>query len=131
MKTIRFFAGLLASALALSLAATGFAHEAHKKGKDKADASAPAAKAGKLVKLTDKDAAWAATERKKYPLTVCLTSDEKLGSMGENAEFIHRQDGKLDRLRVFCCAGCEDDFLNEPAKYLAKIDAAAKQKAGK
>jgi YHS domain-containing protein len=130
MKTIRSYAGLLASALALSLTATGIAHEAHKKEKEKANAQAPAAKAGTLVKLTEKDAKWAEKERKAYPLDVCLTSDEKLGSMGENAEFIYRVQGKPDRLLRFCCAGCEEDFLKEPAKYLAKLDSAAKQKRG-
>ena len=61
-------------------------------------------------------------------MTVCLTSDEKLGSMGDNAEFIYREAGKPDRLLLFCCGGCEDDFLKAPAKFLAKLDAAAKAK---
>lgn len=42
---------------------------------------------------------------------------------------IYRVDGKADRLLVFCCDGCEDDFMKEPAKYLAVLDAAAKKKA--
>jgi hypothetical protein len=125
MKMNRIPAGLLACTLALSITATGFAHEAHKKNDA---AKAATAGAGQLVKITDKEAAWAAKARKEYPLTVCLTSDEKLGSMGDNAEFIYRQAGKPDRLLVFCCAGCEDDFVKEPAKYLAKLDAAAKSK---
>jgi YHS domain-containing protein len=129
MKSTRMIIGL--GALALGLSATSVvAHEAHKKEKEKAAAAAPAAK-GTLHKLTEKDAAWAKKERAAYPLTVCLTSDEKLGSMGDNAEFIYREQGKGDRLVVFCCAGCEEDFLKEPAKYLAKIDAAAKQKKAK
>lgn len=97
-------------------------HAAH------ATPAATAAKTGKLVKLTEKDAAWAATARMEYPLDVCVTSDEKLGSMGKSPEYIYRVDGLPDRLVVFCCSGCEEDFLKEPAKYLAKIDAA---KAGK
>lgn len=128
MKTNHLFAGLCAIALGLSVNAA-LAHEAHKK--DGATAAASAADKGALVKLTEKDKAWAAKERAAYPMTVCLTSDEKLGSMGDNAEFIYREKGKPDRLLVFCCGGCEDDFLKDPAKYLAKLDAAAKQKAKK
>jgi hypothetical protein len=89
------------------------------------------ARSGKLVPVTEKDAAWAAKARKDYPLDVCLTSDEKLGSMGKSPEYIYRVDGQPDRLVVFCCDGCEEDFMKEPAKYLAKIDAAkSKGKAG-
>jgi hypothetical protein len=128
MKTNRLFAGLSAIALGLSVN-VALAHEAHKK--DQAPVAAAAADKGSLVKLTEKDKAWAAKERAAYPMTVCLTSDEKLGSMGDNAEFIYREKGKPDRLLMFCCGGCEDDFLKDPAKYLAKFDAAAKQKAKK
>ena len=126
MKSKHLFVGLGALALCLSTG-SAVAHDAHKKEKAKAAAPAPAAK-GTLHKLTDKDAAWAKKERAAYPLTVCLTSDEKLGSMGDNAEFIYREKGKPDRLLVFCCAGCEEDFMKEPAKFLAKLDAAAQQK---
>jgi hypothetical protein len=88
------------------------------------------AKAGKLVAVSEKEAAWAAKARKEYPLDVCLTSDEKLGSMGKSPEYIYRVDGKPDRLVVFCCDGCEEDFMKDTAKYLAKIEA-AKSKGGK
>lgn len=128
MKSIRLLIGLSALALGHSVNASS-AHEAHNKDKEK---TAPAASAkGTLTKVTEKDAAWAAKQRPAYPLTVCLTSDEKLGSMGDNAEFIYREQGKPDRLLLFCCAGCEEDFLKEPAKFLAKLDAAAKQKNAK
>jgi hypothetical protein len=40
-------------------------------------------------------------------------------------EFIYREAGKPDRLVMFCCEGCGDDFMKEPGKYLAKLDAAA------
>ena len=89
-----------------------------------------AAKAGKLVPVTEKDATWAANARKAYPLDVCVASGEKLGTMGKSPEYIYRVDGQPDRLVVFCCAGCEEDFLKEPAKHLAKIDAGAKGKGG-
>jgi hypothetical protein len=81
------------------------------------------ATSGKLVPVTEKEAAWADKARQDYPLDVCLTSDEKLGSMGKPPEFIYRVDGKPDRLVIFCCSGCEDDFLEDPSKYLAKLDA--------
>lgn len=123
-KSIRYSLGLGAIALGL-LTSYAPANDAHKKPADKPAPAAPA-KAGKLVKLTEKDAAWAAKARAAYPLKVCLTSDEKLGSMGDNAEYIYREEGKPDRLVVFCCDGCEEDFMKEPAKYLAKLDAAAK-----
>lgn len=99
-------------------------------GKDQAS-SAPAASAekiGKLVPLTEKDAEWAAKARKEYPLTVCLTSDEALGSMGKSPEYIYRTEGKPDQLVIFCCDGCEEDFMKTPATYLAKIEAAKKAK---
>jgi hypothetical protein len=126
MKTIRYSYGLCALALGLSTAA--LAHDGHKKDKENATVAAPAEKAGKLVAVTEKDAAWAAKARKEYPLDVCLTSDEKLGSMGKSPEYIYRVEGKPDRLLVFCCDGCEEDFMKEPAKYLAKLDTAAKAK---
>lgn len=111
----------LAVSTALLLAAPAFAQQDHA---HHGAAAATPAKAGKLIRITEKDAAWAAKARKEYPLDVCLTSDEKLGSMGKSPEYIYRVDGQPDRLVVFCCDGCEEDFLKEPAKYLAKIDAA-------
>ena len=30
-----------------------------------------------------------------------------------------------DRLLIFCCDGCEEDFMKDTAKYLAVLDAAA------
>ena len=129
MKTIRYSVGLIASVLVLSVVSPSFAHEAHKKDADKAGAQAATGKTGKLVAVTEKDAAWASKARKVYPLDVCLTSGDKLGSMGKSPEYIYRVDGQADRLLVFCCDGCEDDFMKEPAKYLAKLDDAAKKKA--
>jgi YHS domain-containing protein len=126
MKSIHQTFGLCALAFGLIIGGHAFAAD-HSKHHEKTG-GATAKMAGELVKLTEKDAAWAAKARAAYPLKVCLTSDEKLGSMGDNAEYIYREKGKPDRLIVFCCDGCEDDFKKEPAKYLAKLDAAAKQK---
>jgi hypothetical protein len=72
-----------------------------------ADAKAPAAKA---------DA---------YPLKTCIVSDEPLGSMGDAVTHTHREAGKPDRIILFCCEGCVDDFKSDPAKFLKKLDAAA------
>lgn len=84
--------------------------------------------AGKLIKVKEVDAAWLAEARKNYPLDVCVTSDEKLDSMGDASEFVYRAKGQPDRLVKFCCDGCEDDFMKEPAKYLSRLDEAAKAK---
>lgn len=70
-----------------------------------------------------------AREKADYPLNVCAVSSEELGSMGEPFDYIHQEAGKPDRLVRMCCEGCVKKFKKEPAKYLARIDAAAKQKA--
>src|SRR5687768_12050813 len=104
MKSIHPTLGLCALALGLSISGPVFAAESHGKTDEKAGAATTKA-SGELVKLTEKDAAWAAKARAAYPLKVCVTSDEKLGSMGDNAEFVYREKGKPDRLVVFCCEG--------------------------
>ncbi len=55
----------------------------------------------------------------EYPLDVCIVSGQKLGSMGD--PIVITQEGREVR---FCCAGCVPKFKAEPAKYLAKLDAA-------
>jgi hypothetical protein len=77
------------------------------------------------------DAEIIAAARKAYPLKTCLVSNEPLGSMGEAAGYIHRAKGQPDRVVFLCCEGCGDDFKASPAKFLAKVDAAAAGKAGK
>ena len=69
-----------------------------------------------------------AKARASYPLKTCLVSDEPLGSMGEAMPYIHRVAGQPDRVVFLCCDGCSDDFKAAPAKFLAKVDAAAKAK---
>ena len=73
------------------------------------------------------DAALIAQARAAYPLKTCLVSDEALGSMGEALGYVHRTAGQPDRVVFFCCGGCTDDFKAEPAKFLAKLDAAKKK----
>lgn len=72
-----------------------------------------------------------AKARAEYPLKTCLVSDEALGSMGEAVPYVHRAAGKPDRVIFVCCEGCIDDFKADPAKYLKKVDDAAKAKPGK
>jgi hypothetical protein len=69
-----------------------------------------------------------AQARANYPLKTCLVSDESLGSMGDAVAYIHRVAGQPDRVDFFCSGGCTDDFKANPAKFLAKVDAAAKAK---
>ena len=80
-----------------------------------------------------KTGAPAAAEAAKpaYPLTTCVVSGEKLGSMGDAVDYVHKEEGKPDRLVRFCCASCIKKFKKDPAKYLAKLDEAEKAAAEK
>lgn len=57
-----------------------------------------------------------------YPLDTCVVTGLKLGSMGDPVVMQHE-----GRTVKFCCAGCPPKFRKEPAKYLAKLDAAVAQ----
>lgn len=93
--------------------------------------AANAASTGELVAVTEKDAAWVAKEKEKYPTTQCIVSEDKLGAdMGKPADFIYREAGKPDRLVSFCCKDCVKDFNKDPQKYLKILDEAAAQKSG-
>ena len=123
MKLTTLRSSLLTSSvlvLALSLGASTslLADAKHDKH---ADASA-------AKKMTPAETALIAKARASYPLKTCLVSDEALGSMGEAAPYIHRATGQPDRVVFVCCDGCIDDFKANPAKFLAKLDAAAKAK---
>lgn len=63
-----------------------------------------------------------------YPLTTCVVSGDKLenGDMGPPVNYVHKEEGKPDRLVRFCCKSCIRDFKKDPAKYLKKIDDAVK-----
>lgn len=120
MKTmIRSTYGLCALSLGLFSFNALAASEGHHK--EAAKAAATATKVGSLVPARELDPAWLEKARKAYPLRHCLTSDEELGSMGKSPEYAYRVEGQPDRLVIFCCEGCEEDFLKEPAKYLAKL----------
>lgn len=66
-----------------------------------------------------------------YPLKTCIVSDDELGGMGKPVEYVHHEAGKPDRVVLFCCKDCIADFKKEPAKYLAKLDAAEAKAAKK
>jgi len=103
---------LLAVALPVSVTLAAEKHAGHASDQKKPETPAEA----ELI----------AKARATYPLKTCLVSDEALGSMGEATAFIHRAAGKPDRVVFFCCDGCSDDFKADPAKFLKKVDDAAK-----
>jgi len=70
------------------------------------------------AKKTPTDAEIVAAQLPSYPTDKCLVSDEPLGSMGEPIDFVH--EGRLLRL---CCKGCLKGVKEDPAKYIAKVDA--------
>ncbi len=60
------------------------------------------------------------TTPKPYPLTTCIISGEKLGSMGKPPVLV------VDGQEVqFCCKSCINDFNKDPQKYLKEIAAKA------
>ena len=64
------------------------------------------------------------TKVKPYPLTKCIVSGEKLGSMGTPYVLTNgTQEVK------FCCKGCLKDFNKEKASFMKKIDEAGKKEA--
>ena len=60
---------------------------------------------------------------KPYPLDKCIVSDEKLGADPGMKEFVFTHEGQEIKL---CCKSCQKDFNKNPAKYLKKLDGAAK-----
>ncbi len=120
MKTIRSLSFVLAAVGALIFSRVAFAHEGHNH-----DAT------GQLVAPTDKEATWVADQKAKYPTSVCIVSDDKLGGdMGKPVDFIYRVEGKPDRLVTFCCKDCVKDFNKDPDKYLKILDDAVAKKSG-
>lgn len=57
-------------------------------------------------------------EETKYPLTTCVVSGEKLGSMGE--PYVFTYEGTEVRL---CCDHCKPKFDENAQEYLKKIPA--------
>jgi hypothetical protein len=66
----------------------------------------------------------AATATAAYPLNTCVVSGGKLGGMGKPVTYVHHQAGQPDRTLMFCCRACIRKFEKDPARFLAKLDAA-------
>jgi len=114
MKILRSLSIAAALFGAMATSSTAFANH----GNDK----------GKLVPVTEKDAAWVAKAKAEYPTTACIVSEDKLGGdMGKPVDFIYRVEGMPDRLITFCCKDCVKDFNKDPEKYLKTLDGAAKK----
>jgi len=125
MNFIRSFLVALAFGSAVVVPTALVAHEGHDHSAAKADAT------GELIPVTEKDAAWVAKEKEKYPTSQCIVSEDKLGAdMGKPADFIYREAGKPDRFVSFCCKDCVKDFNKDPQKYLKILDEAAAKKGG-
>ena len=61
-------------------------------------------------------AATSAGGTKPYPLKTCIVTENDLGSIGDEQRIVYQcQEIK------FCCKPCEAKFLDNPAKYLARI----------
>lgn len=78
----------------------------------------------KTAETATKPATSDETDVKAYSPSVCLVSDEKLGSMGDPIALTHnKQEIKL------CCDACIDSFKEKPDEFLdklAKLEATAK-----
>lgn len=61
---------------------------------------------------------------KPYPLDTCIVSDEKLGADPGMKPHTFVHEGREVKL---CCKSCLKDFKKEPAKFIAKIEAAEKK----
>jgi YHS domain-containing protein len=75
-----------------------------------------------LALAADPAPAKAPTTKPAYPLNTCVVSGEKLGEMGK--PHVIQYEGREVQ---FCCPSCEKEFKKDPAKYLKKIDAAARK----
>ncbi|MCK6480476.1 MAG: hypothetical protein HUU06_07980 [Planctomycetaceae bacterium] len=53
---------------------------------------------------------------KPYPLSTCLVTGSRLGSMGDPVVKVY--DGQEIR---FCCDACVEEFEADPAKFLAML----------
>jgi hypothetical protein len=74
-------------------------------------------------------ATWLAQAQSQYPLKTCVVSAEEIGgAMGPGIDYVYQRAGQPDRLVRFCCKHCQQDFNQDPAKYLKLIDDAAKAK---
>ena len=119
--------GLGCLGFAVAVVLTGCGKGAEEPAAQKTGAAAPAADhdAGAGHAAQEKAPATTATVDKAddYPLDVCVVSGEKLGEDGAPIVTIQHE----GRVVKFCCQNCVGIFKKDPAKYLAKLDAAAKK----
>jgi hypothetical protein len=73
----------------------------------------------------EKDKGIAAQQEASYPLKKCVVSGKTTGG-SEAVNYVHK-----DRLVKLCGKGCITKFEANPAKYLAKLDAAKTASTGK
>lgn len=73
-----------------------------------------------LIVIVSVAGAVRAADPSTYPLTTCVVSGEKLGSMGKPDVFT--VEGTEVQL---CCSGCRSQFDKDSQKYLSKIRSAA------
>ena len=83
------------------------------------EANAKAFRADPAKYLVKVDEALVKQQLAHYPPMACPVSGKKLGEMGEPTNLIYK-----NRLVRFCCPDCKAEFLKDPSKYIAKIDAA-------
>jgi YHS domain-containing protein len=75
----------------------------------------------KYLKLVDE--AVIREQGKNYPLKKCPVSDEAYGGeMGDPVDVV-----VANRLVRLCCKSCKRDLKEDPAKFIAKVDAASKK----
>lgn len=60
---------------------------------------------------------------KPYPLKTCVVSGEEINDKGSMKPHVFTHNGQEVKL---CCKSCLKDFNKEPAKFLKKIEDAAK-----
>ncbi len=78
-----------------------------------------------LLLVSNAGAADAKKEKAKpYPLKTCAVSDEVIDEKGDMKPYTFVHEGQEVKL---CCKSCLKDFKKEPAKYMAKIQAADKK----
>ena len=61
---------------------------------------------------------------KPYPLKTCVVTDEEINDKGDMKPYRFVHEGQEVKL---CCKSCLKDFKKDPAKYMAKINAAEKK----
>jgi ribosomal protein L24E len=74
----------------------------------------------------------AVSTEETQPINVCIVSGEHL-QPGEIVTYVHKEEGKPDRVLRFCCRKCLARFKANPAVYLKKLDQleSARKESGK